>query len=156
MNQIGVCLINQNSGKSHPLDPSKDNVIGRDPEAEIPLSDAFISKKHAVVKLDSNSNHWVFTNLSRNGSLLNDRIVSKQMEIKHGDRISVGCFDLSFYDKFCAKGETMELPIIKRRATVAEDWEDDEATPLGTIIETTAMIFFIALSIFIFLSCFVW
>ncbi len=163
MKKFGVYLVNQNSGQTYPLAFDKENKIGRgfpgeNPELAVALPDATISKLHASIQLDSQTHLWHFKNLSSNGSLVDNTRVLGTQTLHHGDRISIGPFDLSFYEKFRADEGTMEMPIMKRRdkrSQLPGNWDEEETTPLGSTMETVAILTLLALSAFIFVCCFV-
>jgi len=81
-------------GKNFPLDPSKDNLIGRGLECDITLTDPLCSRVHAAVS--DVDGKWTFKDReSRNGSFLNDEPV-KGCELSDGDRLKVGNTEFTF------------------------------------------------------------
>jgi pSer/pThr/pTyr-binding forkhead associated (FHA) protein len=74
-------------GTEYPLD--RDSVvIGRDPDADIPLDDKAVSKRHAALELGASS-HRIRDLGSTNGMLVNGAAV-RAADLKHGDRIVIG------------------------------------------------------------------
>lgn len=156
-----VYLIYHNAGREYALKETEDNIIGRGIDGEstatVALPHPSISREHANIKFCSETKRWIFYNLSRNPSEISGKSVHEKKQLQHGDQINIGPFSFSFFEKSLALEDTMELPIMKpREKSLVSDWEDNEKTPLGSIIEAVVMIFFILLSLFIFFYCFVW
>ena len=160
MNQIGIYLVNQNSGQVYPLDSEQNNIIGRgvskeeNSQASILLPHPEISRQHADIYLSSTSQLWKLRNLSRNGVLINDKPVElkQSMDLAHGDKITIGPNQLIFYEKFHGGG-TMEHKISPSSSTASE-WEEEKLTPFGSLIENVAIFFFLGLTAFILVCCF--
>ncbi|WP_372365444.1 FHA domain-containing protein [Candidatus Uabimicrobium sp. HlEnr_7] len=158
-----VYLVYHNAGKEYPLKETEANIIGRGIEGEsalasIVLPHPSISREHASITFYKDVKRWIFKNLSRYPSTVSGTSVTDQKELKHGDEIRIGPFSFSFFEKSLALEDTMELPMMKppEQGSFVNGWEDEEKTPLGSAIETFAIIFFILLSVFLFYCCFVW
>ena len=154
-----VYLIYHNAGREYVLKETEDNIIGRgidgESSAAVALPHPSISREHANIKFCPQTKRWIFYNLSRNPSTISGKSIREKKQLQHGDQINIGPFSFSFFEKSMALEDTMELPIMKPQKS-SFDWEDEEKTPLGSIIEAVAMFFFILLSLFIFFYCFVW
>ena len=156
-----VYLVYHNAGKEYLLKETEDNIIGRGIDGEssiatIALPHPSISRQHANIKFCKETGCWLFHNLSHHSSEVSGKSISKQKKLRHGDQINIGPFSFSFFEKSLALQDTMELPIMKPPNEANFTWEDEEKTPLGSVIEAVAMVFFILLSLFIFFYCFVW
>jgi len=64
-------------------------VIGRDPRADITITDDSVSRRHARIQLHDDGNWWVHDLDSRNGVFLNGHPIDKAA-LSPGDRIHVG------------------------------------------------------------------
>lgn len=151
----GIYLIQQNTGQIFPLDPQKENVIGRSLATEGPtilLAHPAISKTHAVIQLQSTTQRWTLQNLSRNGSMINGKVVANTKILTHGDEITVGPYKLIFYENLAADEGTMEMPVtndmVKDGPHSKNYWDQDDS--VDSRMENAAIIFFIVLSLLIF------
>jgi pSer/pThr/pTyr-binding forkhead associated (FHA) protein len=151
----GIYLIHQNTGQIFYLDTQKENIIGRTLSEKVHpvlLHHPSISKIHAVIKLESATQRWIFQNLSRNGSMLNGRLVTVTKPIQHGDEITVGPYKLTFYENMAADEGTMEVPLIddisKSGPNSKSFWEEDDSR--DSRVENATIVFFIILALLIF------
>lgn len=96
--EVGGRLVVQESGSSGlrrgvVLELEPVTLIGRHPRATIRLDDAFVSTEHA--QLDWHDGRWWLTDLqSRNGTLLNGRLVTAPTGLRYGDVIAIGDVEL--------------------------------------------------------------
>ena len=75
------------AGRSFPL-PSAQNIIGRDPTAQVSLSDPTVSRRHAMVRVGAD--RATISDLgSMSGTAVNGEEI-KGVRISVGDRIVVG------------------------------------------------------------------
>ena len=75
------------AGRSFPL-PSAQNIIGRDPTAQVSLSDPTVSRRHAMVRVGAD--RTTISDLgSMSGTAVNGEVI-KGVRISAGDRIVVG------------------------------------------------------------------
>ena len=75
------------AGRSFPL-PSAQNIIGRDPTAQVSLSDPTVSRRHAMVRVGAD--RTTISDLgSMSGTAVNGEVI-KGVRISVGDRIVVG------------------------------------------------------------------
>jgi len=75
-------------------------VIGRDPGAQLQLNDATASRKHLQVRLCSDMNRYLATDLrSGNGTYVNNNRIDGEVALRHGDEIRVGQSVLMFSDE---------------------------------------------------------
>ncbi len=66
-------------------------TIGRDPQAELPLADEGISRRHCRVVPGTDGTGWMVEDLkSTNGTLLNGEPLKRKTQLRAGDRISLG------------------------------------------------------------------
>lgn len=66
------------------------SIIGKSIEADIRLTDDFVSKLHTLIYFDPEKEQFYISDLaSTNGTFLNDHIVIKE-ELKDNDRIRIG------------------------------------------------------------------
>lgn len=152
---IGIYLIQQDTGQIFPLEPNQNNILGRSIAQEahtILFLHPAISKTHAIIKIEPNQ-QWTIQNLSRNGSMLNNKPLTTKKILTHGDEITIGFYKLIFYENLVADEGTMEMPITN---DFAQDnspnsknyWDDDNT--VDTRMENIAICFFIVLSLLIF------
>lgn len=157
MSEIGIYLLNQNSGETFPLKTESENIIGRkigdekNTQATIFLPHPAVSEKHTRIYINTKS-LWELENLSRNGTQVNGQETQEPVPLQHGDQIDIGPYQLVFYEKFHGNG-TVEYKK-PDSSSLATQWEDEEATPLGSLLETIAIVFLLALTGFILYCCF--
>jgi adenylate cyclase len=85
--------------RRHTLNPDVPYGIGRSPQNAICLPSDTVSRNHALIKQNDHGTFCVYDLGSRNGTLLNDRLVSSPMPLHDGDMIRVGEVVLSFAQK---------------------------------------------------------
>lgn len=72
-----------------------DNIIGRDPRSDLWLDVDGVSRRHAIVRVDSNNRRVTLEDLgSTNGTFVEDAPVMSQVVLTNGERIRVGAVDL--------------------------------------------------------------
>jgi hypothetical protein len=70
--------------------PKERCIIGKSVEADIRLTDDFVSKLHTLIYFDPEKEQFYISDLaSTNGTFLNDHVVIKE-ELKDNDRIRIG------------------------------------------------------------------
>ena len=72
-------------------------TLGRGSENDIPLSDKCASRNHAMFQIVRDNNYFLIDLGSRNGSFVNGRRVTIPVNLKNGDRITLGDTNLEFY-----------------------------------------------------------
>ncbi|MFM7291572.1 MAG: FHA domain-containing protein [Planctomycetia bacterium] len=83
-------------GPTFVLDATRDNTLGRSPEATIVVADRLASRNHAAVRFDAARGEWMLHDLgSRNGTCL-DGVVVSSAAIPAGAVIRVGTSELVF------------------------------------------------------------
>lgn len=82
--------------RRHTLDPNVPYGIGRSPQNAICIPSDTVSRNHALIKLNEDGAFCVFDLGSRNGTLLNDRLVSSPMALQNGDVIQLGEVKIRF------------------------------------------------------------
>ncbi len=76
-------------GLVYTLSHGSETLIGRGEEADIPLLEQRVSRKHAVIKVDPQGTVIIEDQGSSNGTFVNGVKVHRQ-ELKDGDRIQIG------------------------------------------------------------------
>jgi adenylate cyclase len=85
--------------RRHILDPAIPYGIGRSPQNAICVPSDTVSRNHALIKQNENGTFCVFDLGSRNGTMLNERLVSAPAVLHDGDRIRMGEVTLVFSQK---------------------------------------------------------
>ena len=85
--------------RRHTLNPDLPYGIGRSPQNAICVPSDTVSRNHALIKQSEDGTFCVYDLGSRNGTLLNDRLVSSPMALRDGDVIRVGEVLLLFTQK---------------------------------------------------------
>ncbi len=68
-------------------------TLGRASDCTIPIKDRFLSRRHAEIQFDAGQ--WLVRDCgSVNGTLLNGMRINAPMQLKAGDRISLGDSEL--------------------------------------------------------------
>jgi pSer/pThr/pTyr-binding forkhead associated (FHA) protein len=75
------------SGRSFPLGP--ESVVGRDPTAAVQLTDAEVSRRHAIISAGEGL-PLVEDLGSSNGTFVDDEQISGEVSLEPGQRIKVG------------------------------------------------------------------
>src|SRR6185503_11801030 len=85
------------SGQSN-LNLSPEGIwrIGRGGDNPIYLLGTLVSRNHAMVQSAGPGQYYVADLGSRNGTFVNGKLIASPTRLKHGDRISIGDYDLSF------------------------------------------------------------
>ena len=84
------------TGREHPLE-AEPTTIGRAVENEIVITSKRVSREHA--RVERQGRRWVLADLgSTNGTFLNDERLLAPVELRDGDRISIGDVVLTFHD----------------------------------------------------------
>ncbi len=117
--------IDQNGAPlGQPIELSQtDILIGRDPEADIVVASAGVSRRHARVKFQSDQYTLEDLN-SRNGTFVNDARASGPTVLQSGDRIRLGHSETLLFACTISTADlaaTVRSPGIDRSATVLED-----------------------------------
>lgn len=71
--------------------------VGRGDDNEIQLPHAKVSKRHAVLR--SAGDGWVIEDLQSTNGLRVNGEVTRRAELKHGDRVQIGPYELHFEAK---------------------------------------------------------
>ena len=87
-----------------------DNIIGRDPSCSIYIDDPDVSRRHAVIRVDSLRKSAMLEDLeSTNGTLLGRSPVKAPMPLANGDAIHVGSVELKFRNETDQPQETRRI-----------------------------------------------
>jgi pSer/pThr/pTyr-binding forkhead associated (FHA) protein len=155
MEKLGVYLMDKNSENAWALDSQKDNMIGRSISKEraaapIILRHKTVSKAHARIWLNPQSQRWYLENMSRNGSFVNGKQISGKAILKHGDQIQIGPYQLLFYENFQGDDGTVEIAPLGN--SFPKDGEDASA-PIS-IREAVVMLIILAMVVLFFFMWF--
>lgn len=93
--------------------PGERVMIGRDPECELTVADASVSRSHAAVRYEPLDSLFIEDLGSTNGSTVNDEPVEGRVKIKYGDRLMVGSVSLRIESK--SREEIEEIRGVLRR-----------------------------------------
>jgi pSer/pThr/pTyr-binding forkhead associated (FHA) protein len=86
----------------------KTSVIGRDESLPLQIQDERVSRRHLQVRYEPARNCYIAVDMkSANGTLINDRPLLGEVELRDGDRIQIGGATLLF---------TTEIPRDKANA----------------------------------------
>jgi len=89
-----------------------DNILGRDPSCSVYIDDPDVSRRHALVRIDSARKSAMLEDLeSTNGTLLGGSAVKAPTPLANGDVIHVGSVELKF-----RSGQPQETRRIRRNA----------------------------------------
>ena len=80
-----------------PLEGSGCWTVGRHQDNDVVLPDPWISRHHALLQCMENGDMYLIDLGSRNGSYLNGRRVGIPVTLQHGDRITFGQSEVTFY-----------------------------------------------------------
>jgi hypothetical protein len=88
--------------------PDAEQLIGREPGAAVALTDATVSRRHALVS--ERGGHYVIENLSAtNPTRVNEAPLERDVELSDGDRIKAGSVLLFFHD--LASHDALQGPV---------------------------------------------
>ncbi len=79
-------------------------TIGRDAGCQVVLASPAVSRRHAVVQVDG-AELWV-ENLSANGTIVDDRLVTSRLRLEHGAELRVAHYRLRFRRSATAASES--------------------------------------------------
>jgi Nif-specific regulatory protein len=88
--------IGHQAGSVYPLDKAQENLIGRDLDCQVLLTDALSSRVHATV-VHQDDNWWIRDSGSRNGTYVNGQKID-EARLTNGTRVKVGTTVLVFHD----------------------------------------------------------
>ena len=87
--QARFCWVVWN-GRAYPL-AEGDNIVGRDPQSDIWLDADGVSRRHAIIRVDSSNRRVRLEDLrSTNGTFVNGRAVAAVAPLGFGDEIAIG------------------------------------------------------------------
>jgi pSer/pThr/pTyr-binding forkhead associated (FHA) protein len=73
-----------------------DNIIGRDPRSDVWLDVPGVSRRHAIIRVNSTNRHVMLEDLgSTNGTLVRRAQVDGEVPLTDGDLVRVGTVDLT-------------------------------------------------------------
>lgn len=71
--------------------------IGRSLTNQVVLEGAKVSRRHALVHVQSKNEHWLVDLASSNGTFLNGHRITQPMLLRDGDRLGIGEYELIFH-----------------------------------------------------------
>lgn len=118
----------------HRLKPGRAYVFGRDEKADIHISDALISRRHAELRWTT-ANVWEVRDLeSRNGVIVNGRKIGAPTTLKDGAKLQVGgqVYRLQFAPPGAEPNSLMErAPDILNEETMGPDFSVQDIVSQG-------------------------
>ncbi len=149
MNKDIVYLINPSSSQTWVLNGKQKTIIGRgiSQNAEnslILLPHPTVSKLHAHLWLDEQTQQWYFENTSKNGSSIHGKEIQGKQVLHDGDKITIGPFDLLFCENLLNEEGTVE---VKKPDIQSAKWEN---SPTKLELFTIYIIFGFAVVLFFF------
>lgn len=84
-----------NSGARHELDKQR-TVVGRHPDCDITVEAPAVSRQHAVIS-EINGVHYIEDLHSRNGTYVNDQLISTRQRLKDRDKLRICDVVLTFF-----------------------------------------------------------
>ncbi len=109
-----ILVVTRGKQKSErfPLDPTKQNKLGRGTDCEVQINDPLWSRVHAVVSF--HEGQWQLKDAgSRNGTFVNAAKVDEAVLIT-GSRIRIGNIELELIDQSSSDAATSEAPVISQ------------------------------------------
>jgi DNA-binding winged helix-turn-helix (wHTH) protein len=102
-------------GRSYRL-AEGDNIIGRDPRSDLWLDADGVSRRHAIIRVDSNNRRAKLEDLgSTNGTFVERASVEGEVALSDGDLIQVGTVDLTVH--LWPADQLPDTKKIRRRST---------------------------------------
>jgi class 3 adenylate cyclase len=89
-----LAWLEDQSGKRLPINASCS--LGRGSSNQVPISDERVSRRHALIQMQRESEFWLVDFGSRNGTYLNDQRLTRPTRLRHGDRIKLGRVEFLF------------------------------------------------------------
>ncbi|XGV86854.1 MAG: FHA domain-containing protein [Limnothrix sp. BL-A-16] len=80
-------------------------MMGRDPQAALPIPDQRLSRRHAVIQYIPRRGFYLVDLGSTNGSFINGRLVRGRHRLRDGDRLRLGGFSFDFF--ICYSSQTV-------------------------------------------------
>jgi adenylate cyclase len=117
---VATALLIANVGdqqREFTIEPGTPCRIGRHPNNSIELPDESVSRSHAMVQFTGAGSCYLYDLDSRNGTFVNGRRVSAPTMLSHGDRITIGLYDLEFVHEESLLSEATPPPSSERLAT---------------------------------------
>lgn len=86
-------------------------VLGRDHNTAIPITDKRLSRRHAAIQFQPETQEFFLVDLnSTNGSFVNGELVRRRIRLQDGDRVRLGSISFVFFD--CRHSQ--QVPAIDR------------------------------------------
>ena len=132
-------IVGTDEGSRHPLGSTLTEwTLGRSRDCEIVLNDPNVSRRHALVKKDW-SGYTIEDLGSKNGVLVNDKLIQKPRRLKDRDEVVIGPMKLLYIDPDAAlmdalkdvPGFEMEEPDAAEAASVGSEAGSAEGSKEG-------------------------
>jgi pSer/pThr/pTyr-binding forkhead associated (FHA) protein len=136
-----VLTSGKSEGKKIPI-PQTEFLIGRDPKCHLRPVSPMISKRHCALIVRGDQ-VFIRDFKSTNGTFVNDQQVDGELELKHGDRLTVGPLRLSI-DLEAGTPVDKRTPVPPTKVPARAEEEDHAAAVLlalqdeGTTVQETA------------------
>jgi pSer/pThr/pTyr-binding forkhead associated (FHA) protein len=71
-------------------------AIGRSPSNQLTLASDKISRRHAIIQIQRETEYWLVDFGSRNGTFVNGQRIIQPTRLRHEDRLNIGPFEFIF------------------------------------------------------------
>lgn len=113
-----VILGGRHEGKRLRL-PIRELTIGRDDDCHVTLRTSEVSRKHCVLRVETDDDVFVRDLDSANGTLINDVVVASEVRLNHGDLLTVG--PVTFRLELATVPKAMQTPTEEFPAGVEDE-----------------------------------
>jgi adenylate cyclase len=96
--------------------------IGRSPQNTIVLQSDGVSRNHAIVQSNESGGYCVFDLSSRNGTIVNGQHIAAPAQLRDGDVLKVGNFELTFAYEAAAEVETAPAARVSPELSETTAW----------------------------------
>ena len=120
MSGVYLQTVLQGQRREFPLEELAVCRIGRAEQSTIVLSgDVKVSRNHAVVQRMDNGEYFLTDLGSRNGTILNGRLVAGPTALRNGDSIRMGGYELVFVQERGSTPGTTPPTLVEEKTTIA-------------------------------------
>jgi len=120
-----VILGGRHEGKRLRL-PVRELTIGRNDDCHVTLRTSEVSRKHCVIRVESEDDVFVRDLQSANGTLVNDVTITTEVRLNHGDLMTVG--PVSFRLELVTAPKGMQAPSEEFPAGAEDEDDSVDAT----------------------------
>lgn len=105
--------------------PDGENIVGRDEQAQIRIASEEVSRKHCVLTVQGT--HLRVRDLgSRNGTFVNGRPITEEVELQPGDHLVIGPMGFQLHAAAAEPAEGKPAPARKPGKSPSQKLSDDE------------------------------